>query len=299
MKINHRLRRELPLYLMILPPLLLLLVYNYGPMLGIVMAFQKFDPALGFFKSPWVGLYYFQRMLILPDVQRVVTNTLFIASLKIVFDTVAAILIAILLNELRNRHFKKTVQTIIYYPYFLSWVILGGIFKDFLASDGIVNKMLSVFGVAPIRFLSTASLFPWILVGTEVWQITGFGTILFLAAIVGISPTLYEAASLDGAGYFKRTWHVTLPGMRTTIVVMLLLSLGSILNAGFDQILNLYSTSVYSTGDVIDTWVYRAGIQQAQFSLAAAVGLFRSVVSLVLISLGYYFAYKKADYRVF
>ena len=299
MKINHRLRRELPLYLMILPPLLLLLVYNYGPMLGIVMAFQKFDPALGFFKSPWVGLYYFQRMLILPDVQRVVTNTLFIASLKIIFDTVAAILIAILLNELRNRHFKKTVQTIIYYPYFLSWVILGGIFKDFLASDGIVNKMLSVFGVAPIRFLSTAPLFPWILVGTEVWQITGFGTILFLAAIVGISPTLYEAASLDGAGYFKRTWHVTLPGMRTTIVVMLLLSLGSILNAGFDQILNLYSTSVYSTGDVIDTWVYRAGIQQAQFSLAAAVGLFRSVVSLILISLGYYFAYKKADYRVF
>ena len=299
MKIGHRTRREIPLYLMILPPLLLLLVYSYGPMLGLVMAFQRFDPALGFLKSPWVGLYYFKRMLILPDVQRVVTNSLYIASLKIVFDTLAAIVVAILLSDIRNRHFKKTVQTIIYYPYFLSWVILGGIFKDFLAVDGIVNRFLGVFGVAPIRFLSNAPLFPWILVITEEWQITGFGTILFLAAIMGINPQLYEAASLDGAGYFRRTWHVTLPGMRTTIVVMLLLSLGSILNAGFDQILNLYSTSVYSTGDVIDTWVYRAGIQQAQYSLAAAVGLFRSVVSLVLISIGYYFAYKKADYRVF
>jgi putative aldouronate transport system permease protein len=292
-------RREIPLYLMILSPLLLLLVYNYGPMLGIIMAFQKFDPAFGFFKSPWVGFYYFQRMLILPDVKRVVTNTLYIASLKIVFDTVAAILVAILLNEIRRPAFKKTVQTIIYYPYFLSWVILGGIMRDFLATDGLVNKALSLFNVAPIRFLSEAILFPWILVTTEVWQITGFGTILFLASIAGISPTLYEAAALDGAGRIKQTWHITLPGMRTTIVVMLLLSLGSILNAGFDQILNLYSTSVYSTGDVIDTWVYRAGLQQAQYSLATAVGLFRSVVSFILIALGYYFAYKKADYRVF
>lgn len=299
MRLSGRMRREIPLYLMILSPLLLLLVYNYGPMLGIIMAFQKFDPAFGFFKSPWVGFYYFQRMLILPDVKRVVTNTLYIASLKIVFDTVAAILVAILLNEIRRPAFKKTVQTIIYYPYFLSWVILGGIMRDFLATDGLVNKALSLFNVAPIRFLSEAILFPWILVTTEVWQITGFGTILFLASIAGISPTLYEAAALDGAGRIKQTWHITLPGMRTTIVVMLLLSLGSILNAGFDQILNLYSTSVYSTGDVIDTWVYRAGLQQAQYSLATAVGLFRSVVSFILIALGYYFAYKKADYRVF
>ncbi len=299
MKVGHRLRREIPLYLMILPPLALLVIYNYGPMLGLVMAFQRFNPALGFLKSPWVGLYYFQRMLILPDVGRVIGNTLYIATLKIVFDTVAAVVVAILLADIRSARFKKTVQTIIYYPYFLSWVILGGIFKDFLAVDGLVNRFLGLFGVAPIRFLSTAPLFPWILVSTEVWQITGFGTILFLAAILGINPQLYEAASLDGAGWLRRTWHVTLPGMRTTIVVMLLISLGSILNAGFDQILNLYSTSVYSTGDVIDTWVYRAGIQQAQYSLAAAVGLFRSVVSFVLIAVGYYFAYKKADYRVF
>lgn len=299
MKVGHRLRREIPLYLMILPPLALLLIYNYGPMLGLVMAFQRFNPALGFLKSPWVGLYYFQRMMILPDVGRVIGNTLYIATLKIVFDTVAAVVVAILLADIRSARFKKTVQTIIYYPYFLSWVILGGIFKDFLAVDGLVNRFLGLFGVAPIRFLSTASLFPWVLVTTEVWQITGFGTILFLAAILGINPQLYEAASLDGAGWLRRTWHVTLPGMRTTIVVMLLISLGSILNAGFDQILNLYSTSVYSTGDVIDTWVYRAGIQQAQYSLAAAVGLFRSVVSFLLIAVGYYFAYKKADYRVF
>lgn len=296
---SKRLLRELPLYLMILPPLLLLIVYNYGPMLGLVMAFQKFTPTEGFFNSQWVGLANFKRIFSLPDVPQVIFNTFNIAILKIIFDTLAAIVIAILLNEVVSRVFKRTVQTIIYFPYFLSWVILGGILRDILAADGLVNTFLGVFGVEPVSFLQTKAIFPWVLVITEVWQITGFGTIVFLAAITGINPSLYEAAAIDGAGRFKQTIHITLPGMMTTIVVMCILSMGSILNAGFDQILNLYSPLVYSTGDVIDTWVYRAGLQQAQYSLAAAFGLFRSVVSLVLVSLSYYIAYKKADYRVF
>lgn len=296
---NYKLRREIPLYLMIMPPLILLIIYSYGPMFGLVMAFQRFVPASGFLNSEWVGLYNFKRMFSLPDIRRVIWNTFYIASLKIIFDTVAAILIAILLNEIRNRLFKRTMQTIIYYPYFLSWVILGGIMKDFMATDGLINVLLGSIGIDPVRFMSTPSIFPWVLVGTEVWQITGFGTIIFLAAILGIDNGLYEAASLDGAGRLKQTWHITLPGMMSTIVVMSILSLGYILNAGFDQILNLYNPTVYSTGDVIDTWVYRAGLQQAQYSLATAVGMFRSVTSLILISLSYYIAYKKANYRVF
>ncbi len=296
---RYKLRREIPLYLMILPPLMLLLIYSYGPMFGLIMAFQRFEPIKGFFGSEWVGLFHFRRMFSLSEIRRVIWNTFYIASLKIIFDTAAAILVAILLNEIRSKPFRRTIQTIIYYPYFLSWVILGGIMKDFMASDGLFNIMLGALGMEPVRFLSTPSIFPWVLVWTEVWQITGFGTIIFLAAILGIDQGLYEAASLDGAGRLKQTWYVTLPGMMSTIVIMLILSLGYILNAGFDQILNLYNPTVYSTGDVIDTWVYRAGLQQAQYSLATAVGMFRSVTSLLLISLSYYLAYKKANYRVF
>lgn len=299
MKKCNKLRRELPLYLMLLPPLAVLLVYSYGPMFGIVMAFQKFEPVMGFFNSRWVGLKNFERLLTLPDIRGVVWNTFFIASIKIIIETVAAIVVAILLNEVCSRWFKRTVQTIIYFPYFLSWVILGGILRDILARDGIVNLLLQWVGIEPVLFLGIPKIFPWVLVITETWQITGFGTIVFLAAITNISTTLYEAASIDGAGRLKQTWHVTLPGMSSTIAVMVILSLGYILNAGFDQILMLYSPLVYSTGDVIDTWVYRAGLRDAQYSLAASVGLLRSIVGFLLIASSYYIAYKKANYRVF
>jgi putative aldouronate transport system permease protein len=284
---------------MIAPPLAILLIYSYGPMFGLVMVFQKFIPAFGFLGSEWVGLKNFERIFMMPNMDRIIWNTFYIAVLKIITQTFAAIVIAILLNEIRQRQFKKVVQTSIYFPYFLSWVILGGILRDILARDGFLNIMLGKFGVDPILFLGKAELFPYLLVFSELWQVTGFWTIVYLAAIANVNPNLYEAASIDGASRLKQTWHVTLPGMSMTIALTVILSIGYILNAGFEQILMLYSPVTYSTGDVIDTWVYREGLVNAQYSLSAAVGLLRSVVSFLLIVVSYYIAYKKTDYRVF
>lgn len=292
-------RKSLPFYLMILLPLTLILVYSYGPMFGLIMAFQNFNPAKGFFGSEWVGLAHFQRMLLLPDIKEIVINTLRIAIGKIVITTIAAIIVALLLNEVEVRGFKRFIQTSIYFPYFLSWVILGGILKDILAREGMLNQFLNVFGIGPVILLGDAKRFPWLLIWSETWQQTGFNTIVYLAAISNINLTLYEAAAIDGAGRLRQTWHITLPGMSGTIVLMAILSMGGILSAGLDQILMLYSPAVYSTADVIDTWVYRAGLKSAQYSLATAVGLFRSVVSLVMILLSYLLAHRTMGYEIF
>ncbi|SFT21781.1 sugar ABC transporter permease [Paenibacillus sp. BC26] len=292
-------KKQLALYLMLILPVIVVFIYSYLPMFGVVMAFQKYEPTQGFFGSKWVGLDHFRRLMQIPDVKQVVANTLFIATMKIIVETFAAIAVAILLNEIVSKVFKRTVQTIVYFPYFLSWVILGGIFRDMLSRDGLINVMLGKMGFDPIIFLEKASWFPYILVATETWQITGFGTIVYLAAITTIDPTLYEASVMDGASRWRQTLNITLPGMKSTIVLMGTLSLGYILNAGFEQVLMLYSSAVYSTGDVIDTWVYRMGIQQAQYSLGAAIGLFRSVVSLILIVASYYLARKISDHRIF
>ncbi|WP_054023000.1 ABC transporter permease [Bacillus sp. FJAT-28004] len=292
-------RKQLPLYIMLILPVVVIFIYSYLPMFGVVMAFQRFEPTLGFFRSEWVGLANFHRLFLIPDVKQVVLNTLYIASMKIVVETIAAILIAILLNEIISKVFKRMVQTIIYFPYFLSWVILGGIMRDMLSREGLINVLLGKLGIHPIVFLSESSLFPYLLVGTELWQVTGFGTIVYLAAITAINPTLYEAAVMDGASRFKQIIHITIPGMKSTIILMVTLSLGYILNAGFEQVIMLYSPLVYSTGDVIDTWVYRMGLQQSQYSLASAIGLFRSVVSLILISASYFIARKISDHRIF
>lgn len=280
-------------------PAALVLVYSYGPMFGLVMAFQDFEPALGFFGSEWVGLYNFERVFQIPDIWSVVWNTFFIATMKIFLGMIASILVAILLNELQSRIFKRTVQTIIYAPYFLSWVILGGIFRELLSSDGLVNQFLGIFGVSAVNFLGDAGIFPWVVIVTDLWQMTGFNAIVYLAAITNIDPTLYEAAAIDGAGRFKQVLKITVPGIMSYVVLMLILNLGYVLNAGLDQILMLYSPSVYSTGDVIDTWVYRAGLRDTQYSLASAVGLLRSLVSFVLVSASYIIAKKKFDYNVF
>lgn len=284
---------------MIALPALLLLVYSYGPMLGIVMSFQRFEPTLGFFRSEWVGLDNFKRLFQLPDIFNVVRNTFFIAIMKIVIGTIAAIVVAILLNEITSKVFKRSVQTIIYAPYFLSWVILGGIFRELLARDGLLNNLIVAMGGESVAFLGDANAFPWIVILTDLWQMTGFNAIVYIAAITNVNPTLYEAAAMDGASRLKRVFLVTIPGIAPYIVLMIILNMGYILNAGLDQILMLYSPSVYSTGDVIDTWVYRAGLKDSQYSLASTVGLLRSVVSFVLVSLSYYIAKKKADYNVF
>jgi putative aldouronate transport system permease protein len=205
-----------------------------------------------------------------------------------------------MLNEVRHRAVKRVSQTLIYLPNFLSWVILGGILVDVLSPEnGIVNRLIGVFGVRPVYFLGNPKIFPFTLVVTDVWKEFGFATVVYLAALTSIDPTLYEAASIDGAGRWKQTRYITLTGMTPIIVLVATLSMGNVLNAGFDQVYNLYSPQVFSTGDIIDTFVYRIGLVQAQYGLATAVGLFKSAVSLALISVSYYLAYRFADYRIF
>ena len=292
--------KALPYHLMLLPGVVLVLIFSYGPMVGIVMAFQKYNPTLGFFGSPWVGWDNFAYVTLLPDTLQVLWNTVFIAFWKIVLGFSVPILVALLMNELRQMAFKRTVQTIVYLPHFLSWVILGGIMIDVLSpSTGIVNTLLKAVGLEPVFFLAIPDVFPWTMILSDVWKEFGFTTVIYLAALTGIDPALYEAAKIDGAGRWRCMRNVTLPGMMPTIVLMAVLSLGNVLNAGFEQVFNLYSPVVYSTGDILDTFVYRLGLLDAQYGVAAVVGLFKSVVSFFFIVASYWLAKKLADYSVF
>ena len=285
---------------MLLPSLAILAVYSYWPMAGIVIAFEKYIPTKGLFGSPWVGWRNFEYLFNLPDTQRVFINTLMIASMKIVAGLIVPIVVALLLNEVRKTMFKRTFQTLVYLPHFLSWVILGGILIDLLSpTNGLVNQTLGLFGVQPIFFLGDNNWFRFVLVSSDVWKEFGFNTIVYLAALTGINPTLYEAASIDGANRLRQAWHVTLPGIMPIAILMVTLSIGNVLNAGFDQIFNLYSAPVYESGDIIDTLVYRLGILQAQYGLATAVGLLKSTVSLIMIACSYFLAYRFANYRIF
>lgn len=292
--------QEIPLHLMILPGIILTVIFSYVPIMGTVIAFQKFVPSKGIFNSKWIGFDNFLYMLDMPNFTSVLWNTIFIAVLKIIAGLIVPIIFALLLNELAGAFFKRTIQTIIYFPYFLSWVILGGILIDILSpSSGIVNQFLGVFGIKPIFFLGDDKWFPYTLVLTDTWKTFGYGTIVYLAALTGIDQSLYEAATMDGANRWKQTIHITLPGMLPIITLMTVLSLGNVLNAGFEQVFNLYSPMVYSTGDIIDTLVYRIGLVDAQYGVATAVGLFKSLISFVLIVLSNKLANKYAGYRVF
>lgn len=291
----------LPLHLMMLPIVVLLLLYEYYPMVGIVMAFQDFIPNRGFFGSPWVGWFHFDYIFSLPDFKRTLWNTFFISMMKVVAGLVCPLILALLLNEVGRSWFKRTVQTVTYLPHFLSWVVLSGILKDFLSPrGGAFNEFLgNVFGIKPIYWLGIPDIFPYMLVVTDLWKDVGFGTIIFLAALTSIDPSLYEAAIVDGAGRWKQTWHVSLPGLQGIVFLVAILSLGSILKAGFGQIFTLYSPLVYETGDVLETLTYRLGLEQARYSIATAMGLFQSIVSLVLIVLSYWLANKYSNYRIF
>lgn len=296
-----KIRRELPLHLMIVPGLIFIVLFSYVPMAGIAIAFQKFIPAKGLFgDQQWIGWDNFAYVMHLPSFSQVLLNTLFISSLKLLLGLLVPIVFAILLNEVKNAMLKRTVQTTIYLPYFLSWVVLGGILIDILSpSGGIVNGLLTSMGLPKIFFLGDNDWFPATLIGSDVWKNFGYGTIIYLAAITGIDPGLYEAATIDGANRWRKVWHITLPGMRMVIVLLSVLSLGQLLNAGFDQVFNLYSPQVYESGDILDTFVYRIGLLDAQYGVATAVGFFKSIVSLILISASYFFAYQFAKYRIF
>lgn len=292
--------RNIPLHAMILPALILIIIYSYVPMAGLVIAFQDFKPITGFSKMTWNGLDNFRYLFDLPGFNQVVWNTVFISTMKIVAGLTVPVIAALLLNEVRLNGFKRTIQTIIYMPHFFSWVILGGIIVDVLSpSTGIVNLLLKSLGMQPIQFLSDNDWFPFVLVITDQWKEFGFGTIIYLAALTSIDTSQYEAAIIDGAGRWKQTWHVTLPGIRPIMILMLTLSLGNVLNGGFDQVFNLYNPLVYESGDILDTMIYRIGLQDAQYSVSTALSLIKSVVSLVFIGVGYYLAYRVAEYRIF
>ena len=292
-------QKDWQLHLMILPGLLFILIFKYMPLGGITIAFKEFLPGKGIWGSPWVGLENFEYMLALPDTKRVMWNTLFIAAAKILINFPVPIIISILLNEVKNHRFKRSVQTIIYLPYFISWVILAGIIQDLFAKEGLINQFLGIFGAEPVFFLGNKYAFLGVLIGTDVWKNFGYNTVVYLAAITGIDETLYEAAKIDGANRFQQIWNVTLPGIAPIVVLMMILNLGNVLNAGFEQIFNLYNPFVYETADIIDTFVYRISLVEANYSLGTAVGLLKSVVSFILIVTSYKIANKYSDYTVF
>ena len=294
-------RHTWPYHLLLFPGMMVLLIYTVVPFLGNVIAFQNFKPIMGIAKSKWVGFENFTYMFKLPDTFKIFRNTLVIAIGKLTFNLVMSVFFAILLNEVSNKLFKKTIQTICFLPHFLSWVVLAMIFRDLLDGSGIINSGLMALGIIkePIVFLGNNSWFQGLMIGTDVWEEFGYGAIIFIAALTSINTELYEAAAIDGAGRLQRIWHITLPGIAVTIVLVATLNIANILNAGFDQIYNLYSPIVYSTGDIIDTFVYRLGLLDAQYGPATAVGLFKSVISTLFISISYFLAYKLADYRIF
>ncbi len=284
---------------MILPSFVLAVIFCYVPMGGLVMAFQDYKPWLGISGSQFVGMDQFKQIFMFKESYQAIINTLIIAVAKIIFGLIVPIVMALLLNEVRHAGLKKGIQTLVHLPHFLSWITVAGMLRDILGLDGIVNAFLQKLGVDPIFFLGEAGMFRQIVVLSDLWKGFGFGMIVYLAAISNIDQSLYEAAEMDGANRWQQTMHITIPGIMPMIIVMATLSLGNVLNAGFDQIFNLYSPLTYSTGDIIDTYVYRQSLVNGQYSFGTAVGLFKSGVGLLLTAVAYRLAYKFAGYRIF
>jgi len=272
------------LYIMIIPAMAYFIIFQYLPLWNAQIAFKDFKPLLGVFKSPWTGFDHFITFFKSFYFTQLLGNTLIISFLKLVFGIPAAIILAVGLYETCFKRFRAVVQTVAYLPHFLSWVIMFGVLLMLLSpGDGLVNEIIKASGGKPITFLTSPDWFRFVVIASDIWKEMGWGTILYLAALMGIDPSLYEAASVDGASRIQRIWHISLPGILPVIAIVTMLRLGHILNAGFNQIFVLYSLPVYSVGDILDTWVYRQGILSFQFSLATAVGLFKGVMGLVLV----------------
>ena len=296
---KRQVRSQRMYHLMMIPGMIFVLIFCYVPMFGIVMAFQDYVPAKGILGSEFVGLKHFRYMFSLPDIGQIVTNTMVIAIGKIILGTFMAIAFAILLNEIRIKFFKKTVQTIVYLPHFLSWVVLAAVVVNMVNLDGAVNQLIQAIGLEKINFLGDNACFRPMIIVTDVWKEFGYNSIVYLAAITAIDPGLHEAAAMDGAGWWSRIWHITLPGMLPIILLMGAMNLTSILSAGFDQIYNLYSPMVYQSGDVLDTYVYRMGMISRQYSFSTAVGLLRSVVGMILMLTANGLAKRFTDRKIF
>jgi len=299
-KLWHDLKRDKFLYLLIAPGVLYFLVFKYLPMWGVIISFQDYSPYLGILKSPWVGFDHFQRFFSNPDFLIIFRNTMVISLLNLLFFFPLPIVLSLLLNEVRNRYFKSIIQSIVYLPHFLSWVIIVGIsFLLLSQTSGIINMLIQYFGFSKFDFLTNSKVFWIVLTAQNIWKETGWGTIIILAAITAVDQQLYEASKIDGAGRFKQMWHITLPGIRNVIIVLLILRLGNIMDVGFEQVFLMMNGAVANVADVFETYVYRNGVQNGQFSYSTAVGLFKSIVGLVLVIIANKFAKKFGEEGVY
>lgn len=283
--IGTALKRDRHLYLMLLPVIVFYLLFKYAPMAGEIIAFKDYRLGDGIFGSKWVGFKHFQSLFASLDFWRVLRNTLVLNVYSLVFGFPVPIILALLLNEVRKEGFKKTVQNLLYLPHFISWVVLGGIFIAILSpSTGVVNAVLEhVFGVEPIYFMASSAWWPVAYTLSGIWREAGWGTILYLAAMASIDPQLYEAAKIDGANKLRQIWHITLPGIRSTVAILLVLRMGNMMDVGLEQTLILQNQSVLDVADVISTYVYRVGLQNMNYSYTTALGLFQSAVGLILV----------------
>lgn len=293
-------KRDRKLYLMALPGIVFFVLFKYVPMWGVMIAFKDYSPYIGFLDSPWTGLEHFQRFFQHPDFWKLFRNTLAINLLSLIFFFPLPILLSLMLNEVRQAAFKKTVQSIVYLPHFLSWVIISGItFLLFSKQEGVVNKLLVFLGFEKFDFLTNPDIFWGVLTVQSIWKESGWGTIIFLAAIAGVNTELYEAAKIDGASRIRQMWHITLPAIRNVIIVLLILKIGHIMDVGFEQVYLMMNGAVSEVADVFDTYVFRLGIQQGQFSFSTAVGLFKSVVGLMLVLLANWLSKRFGEDGVF
>lgn len=293
-----KLDRTWQLHLLILLPLAFLAVFNYWPMVGFSIAFQRFMPTMGFFGSPWIGLDNFRQVLRLPNLGQVLVNTLVISAGKIVVRITLSTIIALMLHEIRGRLFKRAYQSIALFPYFLSWVILGGIFIDVFSTRGAFGAIAQLFGREPIFFLGDPKWFRTTLIVTSSWKGYGYDMVILIAALSSIDPTYYEAADIDGANNWQKLKSLTFPAIVPTIILLVVMAMGTVLSDGFDQVFVLYNALVYETGDILATLSYRMGFEQAQYSLSTAISLFQSAVGLVLVLVGNWIAGRAANYRV-
>jgi len=293
-------RTNWPLYLLFSPVFVYFLVFNYLPMFGLVMAFQDFRPARGFFNSDWVGLANFVEFMTHPDFINIMRNTVVMSVLSLIVGMVTAILYTLLLNELKYSKFKRPVQTISYMPHFLAATVVAGMIIDFTSSNGIVtNVLVNVFGMDRQNLLMNPNFFWAIFVISGVWTGLGFSSIIYLASLGNVNPELHEAAAIDGASRLRRAWHITIPALMPVIITMLILNMGMLLNVGADRILLIYNPTIFSTADVISTHVFRMGIERMQFGYSAAVGLFNSIVGTTLLLVTNYVSRKVSDYAIF
>jgi putative aldouronate transport system permease protein len=270
-------------YLMAIPMIVFFILFSYIPMYGIIIAFKNFSPRLGIMDSPWVGFKYFQQFFSSMYFDRTIKNTALISFYSLAWGFPAAIILSLLINELRREKFKRFVQTFTYLPHFISLVVICGIIVDFTSTDGLFSSILANFGVQPTNILTKPEWFRTIYISSGIWQCIGWDSIIYLAALSGIDPTLYEAATIDGAGRWKQMLNITLPGISTTIIIMLILNIGGLMSVGFEKIILLYNPMTYETADVISSYVYRKGLLGADYSFSTAVGLFESVIGFTLL----------------